>query len=145
MNFFKSPQAAIFVISLIFMTFIRCSSIHDNSPGYEIAAYYFPDYHPGDKRNHIRHGPGWSEWELVKKARPRFPGHDQPKVPLWGYTDESDPVVIAKKIETAARYGIDAFIFDWYYYDDGPFLEKCLEQGYMKAGNHSLVHWLCRP
>jgi hypothetical protein len=27
---------------------------------------------------------------------------------------------MAQKIAAAADHGIDAFIFDWYYYDDGP-------------------------
>ena len=58
-------------------------------------------------------GKGWSEWELVKAAKPRFPGHHQPNVPLWGYADESDPKVMEQKIAAAADYGIDAFIFDY--------------------------------
>src|SRR5262245_42785596 len=88
----------------------------------QIAVYYFPNYHPTDLRNNRLKGAGWAEWELVKAAKPRFAGHDQPKVPLWDYTDESDPKVMAKKIAAAADNGVDAFIFDWYYYDDGPFL-----------------------
>ena len=104
-------------------------------PPYQVAAYYFPNYHPGDARNTKRFGPAWSEWELVKAARPRFPGHVQPNVPLWGHTDESDPKAMAQKIDAAAENGLTAFIFDWYYYDDGPFLERGLEQGFMKAPN----------
>src|ERR1051326_4940795 len=105
----------------------------------EVAVYYFPNYHPGDARNTKLKGAGWSEWELVKAAKPRFPGHEQPKVPLWGYTDESDPKVMAKKINAAADNGIDAFIFDWYYYNDGPFLNNCLDRGYLKAKNRNRV------
>lgn len=102
-------------------------------PDYEIAAYYFPNYHP-DARNARWHGPGWTEWELVKAAKPRFEAHEQPKVPAWGYEDESDPRVMAKKIE-AAGHGITAFIFDWYWYEDGPFLHKALEGGFLCAEN----------
>lgn len=98
----------------------------------QTAVYYFPNYHY-DRRNALTHSPRWNEWELVRQARPRFPGHVQPKVPLWGYEDESDPAVMRKKIETAAAYGIDAFIFDWYYYEDGQFLERALENGFMPA------------
>src|SRR5208282_3560606 len=101
----------------------------------QIAVYYFPNYHPGDPRNAKEKGAAWSEWELVKNAKPRFPGHDQPKVPLWGYGDESDPQVMAKKIDAAADNGIDAFIFDWYYYNDGPFLDAALDKGYLNAPN----------
>src|SRR5436190_22784436 len=72
-----------------------------------VASYYFANYHPGDPRNVKNKGPNWSEWELVKAAKPRFPGHHQPNVPLWGYTDESDPKVMEQKIAAAADHGID--------------------------------------
>jgi len=102
---------------------------------FTVACYYFPNYHTGDTRNVKAKGANWSEWELVKAARPRFEGHQQPKVPLWGYSDERDPQVMAQKIDAAADNAVDAFIFDWYYYDDGPFLNKCLEEGFLKAYN----------
>lgn len=101
----------------------------------QIAAYYFPNYHP-DARNAQVHGPGWTEWELVRRAEPRFEGHHQPRVPLWGYEDEADPLVMARKIAAAADHGIDAFIFDWYWYADGPFLQRGLEQGFFGAPNN---------
>ncbi len=107
----------------------------DGSQKIFVASYYFPNYHPGDPRNDKEKGKGWCEWELVKAARPRFPGHDQPKIPMWGYVDESDPQVMQQKIAAAADHGIDAFIYDWYFYDDGPFLEAGLERGFMKAPN----------
>ncbi len=110
----------------------------DASPGYTVACYYFPNYHP-DVRNQTVHGEDWTEWELVKEARPRFASHSQPKVPLWGYADESDPAVMARKIDAAAEHGIDAFIFDWYWYDDGPFLERALEEGFVKVRNNNRV------
>lgn len=102
---------------------------------YQVGAYYFPNYHV-DKRNEQQLGLGWTEWKLIKEAKPRFKGHYQPKVPLWGYTDEADPQIMAQKIEAASSHGITAFIFDWYYYDDGPFLETGLENGFMNASNH---------
>lgn len=102
---------------------------------YQIAAYYFPDYHP-DKRNDAWHGPGWTEWELVKRAEPRFKGHQQPKIPLWGYEDEAKPEVMEKKIAAAADHGLTSFIFDWYWYNDGPYLQRALEEGFLKARNN---------
>jgi len=102
---------------------------------YEIAAYYFPNYHK-DEKNEKAHGKGWDEWELVKNAKPRFEGHLQPKVPLWGYEDESKPEVMAKKIDAAADHGVNTFIFDWYWYEDGPFLQKALEEGFLGAPNN---------
>ena len=100
-----------------------------------VAVYYFPNYHTNDARNIKNKGENWSEWELIKAAKPRFPGHDQPKVPLWGYTDEKKPQVMAQKIEAATDNGIDCFIFDWYMYEDGPFLNRCLDEGFLQAKN----------
>ncbi len=102
-----------------------------------VACYYFPNYHLGDPRNVAMEGKGedWSEWELVKAATPRFEGHHQPNVPLWGYVDEKDPKVMAMKIKAATDHGVDVFIFDWYYFEDGPFLNRCLDEGFLKAEN----------
>ena len=100
----------------------------------KVYAYYFPNWHI-DPRNEKWHGKGWTEWQVVKYATPRFSGHMQPKVPLWGYEDESNPDVMAKKINTAASYGIDGFIFDWYWPDGGMYRQRCLEEGFLKAEN----------
>ena len=51
-----------------------------------VACYYFPNYHTRDKsdlRISNQHWEDWSEWELVKQAKPRFEGHHQPNVPAW--------------------------------------------------------------
>jgi hypothetical protein len=101
---------------------------------YEVAAYYWPNWHV-DARNEKWLGKGWTEWELTKAARPRFPGHNQPRVPLWGCQDEADPKVMAQKIGAAADNGITTFIFDWYYYNEGIALQRCLEEGFLKAPN----------
>ena len=99
-----------------------------------VAAYYFPNYHV-DPLNEAAHGKGWTEWQLVRAAQPRFAGQQQPKVPAWGYEDEADPAVFARKVDAAADNGIDVMLFDWYYYAEGMFLERCLNDGYLKAPN----------
>lgn len=108
-------------------------------PDVTVACYYFGQYHPNDPRNLKERGGPWSEWELIKAAKPRFPGHAQPKVPLWGYEDESDPRAMEKKIDAAADHGIDAFIVDWYHYDDGPFLDRTINEGFLKAKNNDRI------
>jgi hypothetical protein len=106
----------------------------------QVAAYYFPNFH-ADPRNEARYGKGWTEWELLKNARPRFPGHAQPKVPAWGYEDEADPALFAKKIDAAADHGIGAFIFDWYWYEGCPYLARGLEEGYLRAPNRERLNF----
>ncbi|HLY70689.1 MAG TPA: glycoside hydrolase family 99-like domain-containing protein [Puia sp.] len=102
----------------------------------EVAVYYFPDYHV-DSVNEKWHGKGWTEWELVKAAKPRFSGHHQPKIPAWGYFNEADPSWAAKEIDLAADNGVDAFIYDWYWYEStGPYLKDGLEKGFLQAPNN---------
>lgn len=116
-----------------------------NSARPQVACYYFPNYHV-DVRNQPVHGQGWSEWELVKAATPRWPGHSQPNLPLWGYTDEADPVQMGQKIAAAADHGIDAFIFDWYWYNDVPILQRALDEGLRTLPERSITSEReCRP
>lgn len=101
-----------------------------------ILAYYFPDWHQ-DSRNQCWFGAGWDEWTLLRSARPRFDGHRQPRVPLDGYLDEADPAEAARQIELAHNYGIDGFLVDYYWYDDGPYLSDALDRGILKAPNRN--------
>ena len=109
-----------------------------------VACYYFPNYHTRDTTDlpvSRQHFDNWSEWELLKQARPRFEGHDQPKIPAWGYTDEKDPKVMEQKIRAAYTCGVDVFIFDWYTYEGKPFLHRCLDEGFLKARNTDSIRF----
>ena len=103
-----------------------------------VAAYYYPGTHPDPRWDKCKY-PGFTEWDEIKAAKPRFPGHVQPKPPVWGYQNEAKPEVMAQKIATAADYGVNAFIFDWYYYDDGPYLDDALDEGFLHATNNAKV------
>src|SRR5262245_16755741 len=103
-----------------------------------VLAYYLPDWHR-DVRNAEWFGAGWTEWDLVKRATPRFPGHRQPRVPALGYRDESDPKAAADDIELAVRHGVDGFLFDYYWYDDGSYLSGAVDDGFLRArGNERM-------
>lgn len=104
----------------------------------QILAYYFPDWH-SDPRNTAWFGEGWDEWKLLDAARPRFEGHRQPRVPQAGHVDESDPAVAAAEIELASAHGIDGFLVDYYWYDDGPYLSGALDKGLLQASNRDQV------
>lgn len=109
---------------------------------YTVAIYYWPNFHRDDYHQ-SKKGDGWTEWEIVKNGTPKFPGHLQPKVPLWGYRDESDPQEMARSIGAMADAGIGAIIFDWYRYDDdingGVMIERALREGFLKAANRDRV------
>ena len=92
-----------------------------------VYAWYFPNWHPGDPLNEQWHGKGWSEWRCVQYAAQRFEGHTIYH-PLWGYEDESDPKVMGKKIDTALEYGVDGFMWDFYWFEStGGYRLKALD------------------
>ncbi len=108
------------------------------STKYDIAAIVWPAYQPEERFKEIGVFPdGKGEWETIYKAKPKFKGHHQPNVPLWGYENEADPKVMEKKIKTATSYGVNVFIYDWYWYDGKPYLENALNNGFLKAANNN--------
>jgi hypothetical protein len=103
---------------------------------YDVAAYIWPSCHHDERFGDMLWPEGTGEWEIIKKGTPRFPGHYQPKQPLWGYEPDDDPQVMEKWIDAATGHGVNVFIFDWYWFDEGPFLESSINNGFLKAGNN---------
>lgn len=101
----------------------------------DVGAYIWPAYTGTEIRSRIFWPDGEGEWQTVRSAQPRFEGHKLPRVPLMGYQDEADPSVMAGQIELARAHGINVFIYDWYWYDGMPFLEQCLDNGFLRAPN----------
>ena len=103
---------------------------------YDVAAYIWPAYTGKEPRTKMFWPEGMGEWETVRAAKPKFEGHLWPRRPLWGYTEEADPAVMEMQINEALRHGVNVFIYDWYWYDQRPFLEQCLNEGFLKARNN---------
>ena len=103
---------------------------------YDIAAYIWPAYTGRELRARMFWENGEGEWQTVRRAKPKFLGHAWPRVPLWGYVDEADPKIMEMQIDEATRHGVNVFIYDYYWYDRRPFLEQCLDDGFLGAENN---------
>ena len=103
---------------------------------YDIAAYVWPAYTGDEPRTRMFWDEGYGEWQSVRSAEKKFPDHSWPRQPLWGYVNEADPYVMEMEIEAAVSHGVNVFIYDWYWYDRRPFLEQCLNNGFLKARNN---------
>jgi hypothetical protein len=108
---------------------------------YTIAAYIWPSCHHDERFGDMLWPEGTGEWEIIKKGNPRYEGHYQPKVPLWGYELDNNPKVMEKWIDAATDHGVNVFIFDWYWFDEGPFLESALNDGFLKARNRNKMEF----
>ena len=126
-------------VLLTLPAFISEAQVKD-SP-YYVAAYVWPSCHNDPRGQEVLWPEGIGEWEVIKKGNPRFPGHYQPKQPLWGYEMDDDPKVMERWIEAATAHGVNTFIFDWYWFDGGPFLEGCLDDGFLKASNNGKMNF----
>lgn len=102
---------------------------------YDIAAYVWPAYTGKEPRSRIFWPDGIGEWQTVKDSRPKDNGYFWNRKPLWDYIDEADPEVMEMQIDAATEHGVNVFIYDWYWYDRRPFLEQCLNNGFLKAKN----------
>lgn len=110
----------------------------ERDTGYDMAAYYWPAHHDESRwRQFMPDGEG--EWEIIRRATPKFEGHRQPRVPTWGYENEACPAVMEKKIAAAVNHGVNVWIFDWYWYENSPFLEGALNEGFLQAKNNSQI------
>ncbi len=104
---------------------------------YDIAAYVWPSYTGDEPRSRIFWEEGIGEWQTVKNSMPKSGGYYWKRKPLWGYVNEADSCVMEMQIEAATEHGVNVFIYDWYWYDERPFLENCLNDGFLKAKNNN--------
>ena len=99
---------------------------------YRVCAFIWPSCHD-DSLGRANWEEGIGEWEVIKKGNPRFEGHYQPKVPMWGYEMDNDPVVVERWIQTALAHGVNTFVYDWYWFEHYPYLESALNDGFLQA------------
>ncbi len=87
---------------------------------------YLPQFHDCPL-NSQWWGPGFTEWNNVRAARPLFPGHQQPRAPRDGYYALDTPDAIAAQAAQARAHGIDGFGIYHYWYEGVRPLAKPLD------------------
>ena len=94
----------------------------------KIFAYYLPQFHK-TQENDKWWGEDFTEWTNIKRAKPLFTGHNQPKIPLGdNYYDLLDINVMKWQGDLARRYGISGFCVYHYWFEGKKLLHKPMEQ-----------------
>jgi len=92
----------------------------------KVIAFYLPQYHELEVNNKWW-GKGFTEWVNVKRAKPLFDDHYQPRIPLNNnYYNLSDPKIMQWQAETAKKYGVYGFCFYHYWFNGKPLMEEPL-------------------
>ena len=94
------------------------------------AAYVYPGWHPIDERDQSFY-PGFTEWDLVLGCRPRFEGHAQPRLPLWGPHDDRDPASVGRRVRAAAEHGIDVLVHGFFWCRGKRVFQDALDHGFL--------------
>ncbi len=90
----------------------------------KLIAMYLPQFHEIPENNNAW-GEGFTEWTNVRKARPLFLGHNQPRIPFHkNYYNLLENGVMEKQIAMAKRAGIYGFCFYHYWFHGRMVLEK---------------------
>lgn len=116
----------------------------DRQPGdVRAIAIYLPQFHRVPE-NDRWWGEGFTEWTNVRRARPMYPGHEQPHVPHddVGYYDLDDPDVLERQAAMAARYGIHGFCYYYYWFDGRRILEKPIDR-MLRSGRPDFPFCFC--
>lgn len=93
----------------------------------EIIAFHLPQYHTIPENDNWW-GKGFTEWVNVKKAKPLFKGHNQPRVPLnHRYYDLTNIEDIKWQCQLANEYGVYGFCYYHYWFKGHKLLEKPVE------------------
>lgn len=102
------------------------------TPKATLAAWVYNGWHPCAERDE-HFGPGWTEWELLRGARPHFDGHVPPSGPAEGAYDDRDPAVWDARIATAKRSGVDVLVSGWFWSRGKKVFDDALSQGFLRS------------
>lgn len=94
------------------------------TPRARAVPFYLPQFHPIPE-NDVWWGKGFTEWFNVAAARPLYPGHHQPRLPMGlGFYDLRTPETVSEQCQLAVQNGLAGFMYYNYWFAGHRLLER---------------------
>jgi len=107
-----------------------------------ILAFYLPQYHHVPE-NDAWHGGGFTEWSVVAKSHPLYPGHRQPDLPgELGFYDLRVPETRYLQARLAREHGITGFLYYHYWFAGRRMLGRPFQE-VLESGKPDFPFALC--
>ena len=109
----------------------------------KVLALHLPQYYSFPENDNWW-GKGFTDWVNVKKAKPLFNGHQQPKIPLnKNYYNMTELETLKFQAGLANEYGVYGFIYYHYWFNGKLLLEKPCELllRHPEVNNHYCFCW----
>lgn len=108
-----------------------------------VIAFYLPQFYPTPENDEWWE-PGFTEWTNVAKAKPLFPGHDQPRIPRdLSFYDLRVPQTRELQAGLAKEAGIDGFCYWHYWFGNGKRLLSDVFREVVETGKPDFPFCLC--
>jgi len=103
------------------------STLQKPSSSTKVIAFHLPQFHRIPE-NDRWWGDGFTDWTNVRRARPLYEAHQQPRVPLGGrYYDLTDAATREWQANLAREYRVDGFCYYHYWFNGKKLLEQPAE------------------
>ena len=108
----------------------------------QVLAFYLPQFHHVPE-NDAWHGRGFTEWSVVARSHPLYPGHRQPDLPgELGFYDLRVPETRYLQARLAREHGITGFLYYHYWFGGRRMLGRPFQE-VLESGKPDFPFALC--
>ena len=108
----------------------------------QVLAFYLPQFHHVPE-NDAWHGRGFTEWSVVARSSPLYPGHRQPDLPgELGFYDLRVPETRYLQARLAREHGITGFLYYHYWFGGRRMLGRPFQE-VLESGHPDFPFALC--